>query len=115
TFGAFGAAWATCAAFALRWALIYHFSQRLEYVRYRWAPVMKLVIAAGIVIGVGYVLPELPLALSLAAAAALFCAFLAFAWYGRVLAESERTAIATLVARLGTAVTDAMKFARSRD
>lgn len=113
-YGAFGAAWATCAAFALRWALIYHFSQKLEFVQYRWAPVMKLAVAASIVVGVGYSLPGLPLALSLAAAATLFAAFLAFAWYGRVLAEAERAAIAALMSKLGSAVADATKFARNR-
>lgn len=114
-FGAFGAAWTTFGAFAMRWALIYHFSQRLEYVRYRWAPVLKLVTAAGVVIALGYLLPRLPVLLSLATAAVLFCAFLGFAWYGRVLAENERAAIAALVSRLATAVRDAVKFARNRD
>src|SRR5690606_18211185 len=92
-FGAFGAAWATLAAFALRWALIYHFSQQLEFVRYRWAPVLKLAVAASVTIGIAFVLPELPLLLSLATMATLFVAYLAFAWFGRVLTEDERSAI----------------------
>lgn len=113
-FGAFGAAWATLAAFALRWGLIYHFSQRLEYVRYRWVPVIKLAVAASVTMGLSFAMPELPIILSLASMAALFALYLTFAWYGRVLTEPERLAIVALGRRLGAAVGDALSFARAR-
>ena len=111
---AYGAAWATFLAFAVRWLLTYHYSQKLEFVHYRWTPVLKLVAAGSVVVALGYMLPDLPKLLSLAASGLLFTAFVAFTWYGRVLTEGEREAIAALGAKLGSSLTDALSFARNR-
>lgn len=111
---AYGAAWATFLAFAVRWMLTYHYSQKLEFVQYRWSPVLKLVVAGGVIVATGYMLPELPKLLSLAASGVLFLTFVAFTWYGRVLTEGEREAIVALGTRLGSSLTDALSFARSR-
>ena len=112
---AYGAAWATFIAFAVRWALTYHFSQKLEYVNYRWSPVLKLVLAASVVVTAGYMLPELPVLISLAASGLLLLSFVAFTWYGRVLTDGERAAIAALGAKLGSSLSGALSFARTRN
>lgn len=113
-YGAFGAAWGTLVAFTVRWMLTYRFSQGLEYVRYRWAPVLRLSLAAVVVVAIGYLLTDMPLAASLAVRAALFGGYLAFVWYGGILSPDERDALLALVRQVSSAVRDAITAWRAR-
>ena len=56
-YGGMGAAFATLISFAIRWILTYTMAQRLWYVRYDWAPVLRLVLVAGLVCIAAFFLP----------------------------------------------------------
>ena len=87
----FGAAWATLISFAVRWIVLYIASQRLWPIRYRWAPVAKLVVYSGAVSWIGFALPaRIPVVTSIAAHSALFLGYLAGLWYLGVVADSYR-------------------------
>ena len=100
---AWGAAWATLGSTIVRCALAYAFSQRLWRVEYAWAPVLRLG-AAAIVAGVaGWLLPPLPLALSVLAHAAILGMFLALVW-SVLLAADDRAALLRFIRRRGSVV-----------
>jgi O-antigen/teichoic acid export membrane protein len=96
---ALGAAIATVAAFAVRWAATYYFSQRLWHVRYRWTPVLRQV-AIGVVVCVASILmpPAGNVFISLVRHAMLFLAYAAGLWTLGVLSIEERAEIRTRIA-----------------
>ena len=89
--GGLGAALATLISFTLRWSMTYTFSQRLWPVRYEWGPVRRLLMAAGTVVGVAWLLPTPPLKFSIPMNAALFGVYLALVWFGGVISREDRS------------------------
>ena len=87
---AMGAAAGAVLAFSVRWALTYHFSQRLWPVRYDWAPVAKVILAAVSVSLVAGLLPPLHLAASLLIHLLLFVLYIAAVWGMNVLTRAEK-------------------------
>jgi O-antigen/teichoic acid export membrane protein len=85
-----GAALATLVAYAVRWGIVYGVSQRLWPVRYEWSGVLQLAGAAGVVVGVGLLLPGETLAESLSARLAMFAVFGVALWCLPVFSEEER-------------------------
>lgn len=102
--GALGAALATLISFAMRWALIYRYSQRLWPVRYEWAPVRRLLLGAGVLVAVAWVLPTMRLVPSVLVRTGLFSFYAVFTLYGGVISAEDRALLlqhpANLVATL---------------
>ena len=96
TYYEWGAAIATVAAFATRYALTYGFSQRLWRVRYRWKPVLLLLAWAVLVCTAGLAMPEMALASSLAFRFGLIALYGAGLWW---LLEVREKAVLTALAR----------------
>jgi O-antigen/teichoic acid export membrane protein len=99
-----GAAGVTLFAFLLQFLLIYHFSQKLWPVRYRWRPVLVLAGWSVIVAGIGILLPERALLSSITLRAGLGVAYLFGVWWLPILGEedreSARRAVSAVVARI---------------
>jgi O-antigen/teichoic acid export membrane protein len=85
-----GAAIATFTAFAVRFAIVYWASQRLLFVRYRWAPVLRMASLSVIVWAISRAIPVQDLAVSLSLRALLFVAFLIAVWNIGVLSPEDR-------------------------
>jgi O-antigen/teichoic acid export membrane protein len=64
-FGIYGAAWATIAAYTVRFLWIYHFAQRFYPVRYEWTEMVKLygILGAAVGLNFAYRPPSLPASL----------------------------------------------------
>lgn len=92
-----GAALATVAAFGVRYWLVYRFAQRLWPVRYRWAPVARLLVLATAVVGISALLPPSGLVVSLVARAALLLLYAAGVWYAGILTGADRVFVRRLV------------------
>jgi O-antigen/teichoic acid export membrane protein len=103
-YGGMGAAIATCISFGTRWILTYRFSQHLWRVRYRWAPVLRLLAYAAVGVAAGLAMPELSLLSSLLARSLLLAGFTGAIWYGGVLTRGQharfRQMVGVLRARL---------------
>jgi O-antigen/teichoic acid export membrane protein len=104
-----GAAIATVAAFAVRYATVYAFSQRLWPVRYRWAPVLRQVGVATVVCAVSLLAPRPGSWASIGVRALLFAAYVAALFPLGVLTPDERSTLRRLArewtARLAGALT----------
>jgi O-antigen/teichoic acid export membrane protein len=96
-FLAWGAAYATLAAFLSRYLLILYFSQRLWPVHLRWTPVLRQLAWAVVVCGLGVLLPRPTLVGSVAIRVGLFGLYLAGMWYLGILSSSDRELIAGVV------------------
>ncbi|OLB80773.1 MAG: hypothetical protein AUI15_41075 [Actinobacteria bacterium 13_2_20CM_2_66_6] len=88
-----GAALATVASFAVREWAVYAVSQRLWPVRYRWGPVIRLLLVALAVCVAGLLLPRRDIWVSLGGRLLLLGAYLGGAWHAGVLSVDERLAI----------------------
>jgi O-antigen/teichoic acid export membrane protein len=101
-----GAAAAASIAFFVRYVLVYAISQKLWPVRYRWAPVLRLVSAAILVVVVAELLPALSLPMSLVARTGLLTLYLAALWHLGILTSSDKahgkTTLLTIAAWLTT-------------
>lgn len=104
-FLAWGAAFATLAAFLSRYLLILYFSQRLWPVHLRWTPVLRQLAWAIVVCGLGIVLPRPSVLSSVAIRVGLFGLYLAGLWYLGILSKSDRELIAGVVKSPRTALT----------
>ncbi len=83
-YGAVGAGLGLLLAYAVRFGLVYTFSQRLWPVAYRWGPVLRQLAMAIAVCLLARALPSLPLPASIAWHAALFVVYLAGVWFGGI-------------------------------
>jgi len=92
-----GAALATVASFAVREWAVYALSQRLWPVRYRWGPVIRLLLVATAVCVVGLLLPHLSVWMALSARAPLVAGYLFALWRIGVLSDDDRLAIKRFV------------------
>ncbi len=92
-----GAAGVTVLAFAVQFGLIYWFSQRLRPIRYRWKPVFFLCGWAAVAVGVGLLLPELPVILSVLARSAIGLVFLTGVWALPILEGRDKEAVLDLL------------------
>jgi O-antigen/teichoic acid export membrane protein len=92
-FLAVGTALVVLAAFGTRFATSYYFSQRVWPIRYRWAPVLRLIALGVLVCGISQVLPQMHLAWSLLADALLILAYGAGAYAFGGLSHAERAAL----------------------
>lgn len=95
--GGFGAAWATVAGFGLRFALVYHWAQRLRRLPYDWVQPARMLALGGVVTLAAIALPRLHLALQSAVHLALFAAFVTVVWF-RVVSPEDRSALVGIVA-----------------
>ncbi len=86
----FGAALATLAAFAVRWAIVYGVSQWLWPVRYEWRGVVQLAGVAGVVVAVGLLLPGETLVESVGARLVMFAVLGVALWCLPLLSDEER-------------------------
>lgn len=92
--GMLGAALATVAAFASRWAITYGIAQRLTPIRWRWGPVLRLsAIAAGACILAAFA-PQNSFYESLALRTTILVAYLVGVWISGVLDAKDRATIA---------------------
>lgn len=89
-FGAWGAAWATVVAFALRAVLIYRFSQRLWPLRYEWAPVQRLLAIALVTFGVHWFLPTMGWVASVSIRIGLVVVYAMAVWMFDIVPSEER-------------------------
>jgi O-antigen/teichoic acid export membrane protein len=85
-----GAALATVAAFGARQWMVYVMSQRLWPIKYRWAPVVRLLLLATLVVVLAVLLPPFDLGTSLAARTALLGLYGLGIWFGRILTDADR-------------------------
>jgi len=92
-----GAALATMVSFGVRELAVYVLSQRLWPVRYRWWPVIRLLLVATAVCVAGQLLPDLNIWLSLTARLLLLAAYVGGLWYVGVLSGDDRFAIRQLI------------------
>jgi O-antigen/teichoic acid export membrane protein len=99
-----GAAGVTVVAFALQFALVYWFSQRLWRVRYRWRPVLILVAWAATIILVGILLPEMKIVSSVLLRSGLGLIFLGGIWFLPILGAEDKQVGVTLATSLLTRV-----------
>lgn len=94
---AWGAAIGTLLSLFVRFWLSYLFSQRLWPVRYQWVPVYRLtVIAAGVAIFSAFILPKLPLLMSIPVHALLLAFYLMVLWKV-VLGEDDRASLVGMI------------------
>lgn len=100
-----GAALATVAAFGVRQWMVYAMAQRLWPVRYRWAPVVRLLLLATVVVVVAMLLPTYGLLLSLAARTALLGLYAVGVWFGGILTDSDRAFVRGLLREPDAALT----------
>jgi O-antigen/teichoic acid export membrane protein len=84
-----GAALATVVAFAVRYAMVYAFAQRLWPVRYRWGPVLRLLALGAAVVVAGELARVDSVPVSLGVRAALLLAYFAGIWW-LVLSQADR-------------------------
>lgn len=107
-----GAAAATVIAFAVRYVGIYWISQRLWPVRYRWAPVVRLV-GLGLAVSVAsLLLPTLPLHQSLPIRFALLTFYAVAVWHADILSERDRARIVEFLVRMRDRVAPARDSVR---
>jgi O-antigen/teichoic acid export membrane protein len=92
-FGRVGAALATVAAYAVRAGAVYALAQRTWAVRYQWAPVIRLLLIAGVIGALGTVAARAPLWASIVSHAALFVAYAGGAWRLGVLSPADRATL----------------------
>ena len=97
TLGGMGAALANLVSYAALAWLTHRDSQRLFYVRYEWAPVVRLFTAGVVTCAVGYLLPPMSLVWSLAVKTALFAGFAITCYHIGVLTPGERDLVRLLV------------------
>lgn len=95
-----GAAGVTLVAFALQFALVYWFSQRLWRVQYRWRPVLVLMGWAATITIAGILLPEMPIVSSILVRSVLGLVFLGGLWLLPILGAEDRQAGMMLVVNL---------------
>lgn len=95
-FGSYGAAWATIAAYAVRFFWIYYHAQRHYPIRYEWSEMLKLygLFAAAVALSFAF-RPPAPAA-SVAMSAAILAITLGLV-YALVLSREDRLALAALV------------------
>lgn len=98
-----GAALATLISFGVRLAVVYALSQKLWPIRYRWAPILRLLGIAGAVYLVAELFPVHGIGLSLAVRSGLFAAYLAGVWSLGVLSASERARLGQIMRQPRTA------------
>ena len=94
-----GAALATVAAFAVREGAVYLLSQRLWPIRYRWGPVVRLLLVATVVCVVGLLLPRPSLWFSLSARGLLLLAYCGGLWHAGVLPADDRRLLGEFIRR----------------
>jgi O-antigen/teichoic acid export membrane protein len=102
--GTTGAALATVAAYAVRAGAVYALAQRTWAVRYDWAPVLRLLLIAGVAGALGAVASRAPLWGSIGLHVALFAGFVAGAWRLGVLSPADRAALRRSVRSPASAV-----------
>lgn len=99
TLGIYGAAWATIAAYSIRFLWIYHFAQRYYPIRYQWREMAKLYGILGAAVGLvfGYHPSSLPASIgwSTVVLALVICAV-----YMLVLSASDRTSLRAFRGRI---------------
>ncbi|HYK81718.1 MAG TPA: oligosaccharide flippase family protein [Gemmatimonadales bacterium] len=99
-----GAALATLLSFGVREVAVYALSQRLWPVRYRWGPVLRLLVLAIGVCGVGVFLPQFGLGLSIVTHAVLLVAYVVGLWHAGVLSRDDRWVIRQFLRSRGLAL-----------
>jgi O-antigen/teichoic acid export membrane protein len=87
---AFGAAWATVIAFAARHLLIYVSAQRLWHVRYRWQPVLRIMVLVGVVYAISLGIHTQHVVTSLVLRTGLVAVYGVGLWFSGVLSDSDR-------------------------
>ena len=92
-----GAALATVASFAVREGAVYALSQRLWRIRYRWGPVLRLLLVATVVCVAGQLLPHGRLWWSLSTRFLLLIGYLGGLWLVGGLSVDDRLAIKRLI------------------
>ena len=97
-YGMWGAAWATVAAYAIRFVPVYVFAQSKYHVDYPWAKIAVLALALAVVWGVRRFADGLTLWPSIGVSVGLF-SLLTWFVYSRVLERSERSFFVELVRR----------------
>lgn len=95
-FGAMGAAVATVGAFYVRFQLTYFWGQRLFPIRYHWAPHLKLLGIASVVVAATFAMPGATILTSLAAGFVGLAGYALLAWF-LALAPGDRNEIVTVV------------------
>lgn len=97
-FGIWGAAWATLAAYVLRFAAIHHASQRHYPIRYGWANVARLYAVYGAAVALRLAVDPESVAASVAWSAVLMLAAVGAAWVA-VVGKRERAFVRGLLVR----------------
>lgn len=102
-FGIWGAACATLFAYGMRFVAVNHFSQRHYRIDYRWTLIGRMYLIFGGVIGVRFLLPSAPLAVSLAESVLLLAGATAVT-YLTVISHTERVQLRNLLVRFKIAL-----------
>jgi len=98
-YGPMGAAIATLLGYVVRFLLTRHFAERLTQLGYAWAPVVRLVGIAGLVVTAGQLLRPEQLSLEFVASSLLGLAYLGLVW-SLVLTRDDRTDLVALLRQL---------------
>lgn len=98
-FGAYGAAVATLLGFSVRFGLSYRFAQRLTPIAYHWAPIIRLVTLAALLVISNVVLRPAGLPARFALACVFGLAYLVLAWIV-VLSQPDRVLLRSYADRL---------------
>lgn len=90
-----GGALATLVAFAVRYGVTFYYAQKLWPLRYRWAPVFRLLVACVAVIAASelFVPRGLPLPVAFGVRTLLLVAYLAALWVTGVLSPADRALV----------------------
>jgi O-antigen/teichoic acid export membrane protein len=96
---AWGAAFTVVASLGTRFWLTHLFSQRLWYIRYEWAPVLRLIAIALLVTAVSLLMPPLNTMPSILVHVTLLAAYLLLVWQ-LILAPTDRNALRAAIGRV---------------
>ena len=102
-----GAAAATAVAFALRYGMIFFISQRLWPVRYRWGPVLRILLLGLAVSAAGLLLPPLRLHVALPIRGTLLTLYFIGLWNLGILSPGDRQKVRSVLALLPRRLTAA--------
>ena len=93
TYGMFGAAWATLGAFAVRFAFIYGWSQRVHAIHYHWGRVVWLLALVAVGYALHRIIPDTHLMFTLGANTLILAVVVTVAYFTVLTGSERRTAI----------------------
>ena len=92
----FGAALTLLLAFCVRFLTVYRSAQRLTPIRYEWSPIGRMALASVVAAALGAAVDSPSRVLSVLSHALIYAGFVAWLWFSKVVAESDRARVRDL-------------------